>query len=151
MHSCCSVPPNNHSNTSSKMMSAEEEDRAQQREQHAVAPPETNGGGDHGVDSAAQNGDSGTATERGRESNGGAPASTAAPAVTRGYVQNEAPAPVATADPGGGGRHIGGNPPAKPAEIKPIPIGDPKVRSKLRFDVVTARVNEKAGKKYVVS
>ncbi len=129
------------------MMSAEEEDRAQQQ----VAPPETNGGGDHGAHSAAQNGDHGTATERERESNGGAPASTAAPVVTRGYVQNEAPAPAPVAAADTGGRHIGGNPPAKPAEIKPIPIGDPKVRSKLRFDVVTARVNEKAGKKYVVS
>ena len=36
-------------------------------------------------------------------------------------------------------------------EIKPIPIGDPKVRSKLRFEVVTARVIETGGKKHVVS
>ena len=36
-------------------------------------------------------------------------------------------------------------------EIKPIPIGDPKVRSKIRFEVVTARVIETGGKKHVVS
>ena len=36
-------------------------------------------------------------------------------------------------------------------EIKPIPIGDPKVRSKVRFEVVTARVIETGGKKHVVS
>ena len=36
-----------------------------------------------------------------------------------------------------------------PAVIKPIPIGDPKIRSKLRFEVVTARVVECAGKKHV--
>ena len=35
-------------------------------------------------------------------------------------------------------------------EIKPIPIGDPKNRSKLTFEVVTARVIETAGKKHVV-
>lgn len=34
-------------------------------------------------------------------------------------------------------------------EIKPIPIGDPKVRSKIRFEVVTARVIETGGKKHV--
>jgi len=39
---------------------------------------------------------------------------------------------------------------AAPAELKVIPTGDPRVRARLRFDVVTARVNEKAGKKYVV-
>ena len=38
-----------------------------------------------------------------------------------------------------------------PVEIKPIPIGDPKNRSKLTFEVVTARVIETAGKKHVVS
>ena len=37
-----------------------------------------------------------------------------------------------------------------PVEIKPIPIGDPKNRSKLTFEVVTARVIETAGKKHVV-
>lgn len=37
-----------------------------------------------------------------------------------------------------------------PVEIKPIPIGDPKVRSKLTFEVVTARVAESGGKKHVV-
>ena len=37
-----------------------------------------------------------------------------------------------------------------PIEIKPIPIGDPKNRSKLTFEVVTARVIESAGKKHVV-
>jgi len=36
-----------------------------------------------------------------------------------------------------------------PVEIKPIPIGDPKNRSKLTFEVVTARVIETAGKKHV--
>lgn len=36
-----------------------------------------------------------------------------------------------------------------PAVIKPIPIGDHKVRSQLRFEVVTARVVEVAGKKHV--
>lgn len=36
-----------------------------------------------------------------------------------------------------------------PIEIKPIPIGDPKNRSKLTFEVVTARVIESAGKKHV--
>ena len=35
-------------------------------------------------------------------------------------------------------------------EIKPIPIGDQKVRSKIRFEVVTARVIETGGKKHVV-
>lgn len=34
--------------------------------------------------------------------------------------------------------------------IKQIPIGEPGIRSKLRFDVVTARVVEIAGKKHVV-
>lgn len=34
-------------------------------------------------------------------------------------------------------------------EIKPIPIGDQKVRSKIRFEVVTARVIETGGKKHV--
>ena len=38
-----------------------------------------------------------------------------------------------------------------PAVIKPIPVGDHKVRSQLRFEVVTARVVEVAGKKHVVS
>jgi hypothetical protein len=37
-----------------------------------------------------------------------------------------------------------------PVEIKPVPIGDQKLRSKLRFDVVTAKVREESGKKYVV-
>ena len=36
-------------------------------------------------------------------------------------------------------------------DIRPIPIGDPKIRSKIRFEVVTARVIETAGKKHVVS
>merc|ERR1712111_202954 len=36
-----------------------------------------------------------------------------------------------------------------PAVIKPIPVGDHKVRSQLRFEVVTARVVEVAGKKHV--
>ena len=35
-------------------------------------------------------------------------------------------------------------------EIKPIPIGDSKIRSKIRFEVVTARVIETGGKKHVV-
>lgn len=34
-------------------------------------------------------------------------------------------------------------------DIRPIPIGDPKIRSKIRFEVVTARVIETAGKKHV--
>ena len=37
-----------------------------------------------------------------------------------------------------------------PAVIKQIPIGDPNVRSPLRFEVVTARVVDVAGKKHVV-
>ena len=37
-----------------------------------------------------------------------------------------------------------------PVNIRPIPIGDPKVRSKIRFEVVTAKVVETAGKKHVV-
>lgn len=36
-----------------------------------------------------------------------------------------------------------------PVEVKQIKIGDPKVRSKLGFEVVTARVMETAGKKHV--
>merc|ERR1711879_402997 len=36
-----------------------------------------------------------------------------------------------------------------PVEIKQIKIGDPKTRSKLCFEVVTARVMETAGKKHV--
>jgi len=36
-----------------------------------------------------------------------------------------------------------------PAVIKQIPIGDPNVRSPLRFEVVTARVVDVAGKKHV--
>jgi len=40
-------------------------------------------------------------------------------------------------------------PPAKPAEIKPVHIGDQKLRSKLKFDVVTAKVVEELGKKHV--
>ena len=38
-----------------------------------------------------------------------------------------------------------------PVEIKQIKIGDPKLRAKLCFEVVTARVIETAGKKHVVS
>lgn len=38
-----------------------------------------------------------------------------------------------------------------PVEVKPVKIGDPKVRSKLTFEVVTARVIESGGKKHVVS
>ena len=38
-----------------------------------------------------------------------------------------------------------------PVEIKQIKIGDPKIRAKLCFEVVTARVIETAGKKHVVS
>merc|ERR1712018_1015896 len=34
-------------------------------------------------------------------------------------------------------------------DIKPIPIGDPKIRSKIRFEVTTARVIETGGKKHV--
>ena len=37
-----------------------------------------------------------------------------------------------------------------PVEIKPIRIGDPKIRSKITFEVVTARVIESGGKKHVV-
>jgi len=36
-----------------------------------------------------------------------------------------------------------------PVEIKPIRIGDPKIRSKITFEVVTARVIESGGKKHV--
>lgn len=38
-----------------------------------------------------------------------------------------------------------------PVELKHIHVGDTKVRSKLRFEVVTARVIETGGKKHVVS
>ena len=38
-----------------------------------------------------------------------------------------------------------------PVELKLIHVGDTKVRSKLRFEVVTARVLETGGKKHVVS
>lgn len=37
----------------------------------------------------------------------------------------------------------------KPAEIKPVYIGDQKLRSKLKFEVVTAKVVEENGKKHV--
>jgi len=36
-----------------------------------------------------------------------------------------------------------------PVEIKPVRIGDPKIRSKITFEVVTARVIESGGKKHV--
>lgn len=36
-----------------------------------------------------------------------------------------------------------------PVEIKPVKIGDPKTRSKITFEVVTARVLESGGKKHV--
>ena len=39
--------------------------------------------------------------------------------------------------------------PRKPAEIKPVYIGDQKLRSKLKFEVVTAKVVEEQGKKHV--
>ena len=39
----------------------------------------------------------------------------------------------------------------EPAKLLDIPLGDLRVRSKLRFDVVTAKVIETAGKKHVVS
>ena len=39
----------------------------------------------------------------------------------------------------------------KPIELKHIHTGDTKVRAKLRFEVVTARVIETGGKKHVVS
>jgi hypothetical protein len=38
----------------------------------------------------------------------------------------------------------------KPIELKHIHTGDTKVRAKLRFEVVTARVIESGGKKHVV-
>ena len=41
-------------------------------------------------------------------------------------------------------------PPVKPVEIKPVHIGDQKLRSKLKFEVVTAKVVEEGGgKKHV--
>ena len=40
---------------------------------------------------------------------------------------------------------------AQPSELIKIPIGDEKIRDKLRFEVVTAKVIETAGKKHVVS
>jgi len=39
--------------------------------------------------------------------------------------------------------------PLKPVEIKPVHIGDQKLRSKLKFVVVTAKVVEEQGKKHV--
>ena len=39
----------------------------------------------------------------------------------------------------------------KPVEIRPVHIGDMKIRSKLKFEVVTAKVMEEGGKKFVVS
>merc|ERR1712004_408807 len=39
--------------------------------------------------------------------------------------------------------------PSKPAEIKPVNIGNHKLRSKLKFDVVTAKVVEEQGRKHV--
>ena len=36
-----------------------------------------------------------------------------------------------------------------PIEIKPVRIGDPKIRSKVTFEVVTAKVIESGGKKHV--
>lgn len=38
----------------------------------------------------------------------------------------------------------------EPAKITDIPIGDSKIKAKLRFEVVTARVIEQNGKKHVV-
>merc|ERR1719348_2549814 len=37
----------------------------------------------------------------------------------------------------------------KPVEIKPVHIGDQKLRSKLKFEVVPAKVVEENGKKHV--
>jgi len=39
--------------------------------------------------------------------------------------------------------------PRKPVEIRPVHIGDMKIRSKLKFEVVTAKVMEEGGKKFV--
>ena len=39
----------------------------------------------------------------------------------------------------------------KPVDIRPVHIGDMKIRSKLKFEVVTAKVVEEGGKKFVVS
>lgn len=59
---------------------------------------------------------------------------------------------------GGGGREVGrvgealgrsSTVPVKPIEIKPVHIGDQKLRSKLKFEVVTAKVVEEHGKKHV--
>jgi len=59
---------------------------------------------------------------------------------------------------GGGGREVGrvgealgrsNTVPVKPIEIKPVHIGDQKLRSKLKFEVVTAKVVEEHGKKHV--
>jgi len=59
---------------------------------------------------------------------------------------------------GGGGRGVGrdgealgrsSTVPVKPIEIKPVHIGDQKLRSKLKFEVVTAKVVEEHGKKHV--
>jgi len=58
----------------------------------------------------------------------------------------------------GGGREVGrvgealgrsSTVPVKPIEIKPVHIGDQKLRSKLKFEVVTAKVVEEHGKKHV--
>jgi len=49
----------------------------------------------------------------------------------------------------GGGGGVLHSSQRKPVEIRPVHIGDMKIRSKLKFEVVTAKVMEEGGKKFV--
>jgi len=116
-----------------------------------------NGGGSGG------GGDLGKATRRQQEQSGIASETAAVSAGDRGGVQSPRSSmlvnqPIAPA--GGGGVQPANrmtqvnqddlsSSQSGPAQIKAIPIGDHKIRSKLRFEVVTAKVAECAGKKHV--
>lgn len=131
--------------------SAEIRPSTNETEQEAPAPP------DQGPDSQRQekNGETEEQEQPAATNNG---SSTSEP-CDRGSVQSPVPILRSTLDTVTSdlantrlGKACTGDNGDKPAkfELKYIPIGEPGVKSKLKFDVVTARVIETAGKKHVV-
>jgi len=68
--------------------------------------------------------------------------------INRGQQQNRNQR-VTEAQAGRNGGQAKKERPSKPVEIKPVNIGNHKLRSKLKFDVVTAKVVEEQGRKHV--
>lgn len=64
--------------------------------------------------------------------------------VPRGFVRRRSSVGLEDAS-------LGAKEASEPVNIPVIPHGDPRVRSKLKFEVITARVSETAGKKHVVN